>query len=303
MPNETTALAPFNPSTLAEAVTMAEMLSKASIIPTPLKGKPSDVLVILLHGRELGISPMTALSEIYVVEGKPAASAALKVGLCKAKPTVCEYFRMVESTEKRATFETKRAGDPEPTRLTWTIEQAARANLLGKTNWKGYPEAMLRSRCESALASLVYPDLVKGLSTQDELEEVKEKELNPPPPQSETLKEKAKEKLKKTAKPPETVEGHVKTETKESAAPVEQKTEPAPTQEPEKQPDVLRARAAKLWKEALAAGWSLEKFQSWVAEQTGNLGPSSGWSIQELTKLEEEWARQGVVEDEPGSDG
>jgi len=56
--------------------------------------------------------------------------------------------------------------------MSFTIEQAQRAGVTGKDNWKKYPEAMLRARCISALARAVYPDVVLGIYETDELEPV-----------------------------------------------------------------------------------------------------------------------------------
>lgn len=166
------ALVPFNPATLAEAEGLAKTLSQSSLIPTALKGKPADVFLILLKGRELGLSPIQSLGMIHVIEGKPAASAELKVGLCLQRKEVCEYFRVVESTDQVATYETKRVGS-EAVRLSWTIGQATKAGLTGKANWKNHTAAMLRARCSSALATAVYPDLTQGLLVEDEAEEIR----------------------------------------------------------------------------------------------------------------------------------
>lgn len=208
MSNETK-LAPFNPSTLAEAMDMSKMLASSALIPTPLKGKPGDVLVILMKGRELGLSPLQALSEVYVVEGKPSASAKLKLGLCLQRPDICLYFRCVESSAKRAVYETQRAGS-QPVRMEWTIEQAQKAALIGRPTWKSYPETMLRHRCESALADSVYPDLVQGLMITDEAEDIRERQateraLNDAPTtnRTESLKEKLRSKLEAFQSAPE----------------------------------------------------------------------------------------------------
>lgn len=164
------ALAPFVPENLPQAMELAKVLAQSSLIPTPLRGKAADVLVVLMKGRELGLSPIHALSEIHVIEGKPVSAATLKVGLC-LRSKACEYFRLVESSGAKAVYETKRTGS-EPVRLTWTIEQASKAQLTGKKNWQTHPDAMLRARCSSALATAVYPDLVQGLLTDDEAEEI-----------------------------------------------------------------------------------------------------------------------------------
>lgn len=198
-------LAQFEPQNIPEAMELAKMLAGSALIPGVLRGKPADVMIILMKGRELGLSPLQAMAEVYVVEGRPSASAKLKVGLCLQRRDVCEYFRLVESSPKHARYETKRAGS-DPVTLTWTLEQANRAGLLGRATWKAYGETMLRHRCASALADAVYPDLVQGLVTDDEAADIREhageRAVNTPPgngAKTDSLKERLRERL---AKPP-----------------------------------------------------------------------------------------------------
>src|SRR5690606_7736603 len=146
---------------------IAVRLSKSTLLPSALRGKPADLAVIMITGHELGLSPMQALRGLHVVEGRPVLSADLIVGLVKKHPA-CKYFRLVESTDERATYETLREGEPEPTRITWTIQQAAKAGLTGRQNWKAHPAAMLRARASAALARAVYPDVAMGIYDPDE---------------------------------------------------------------------------------------------------------------------------------------
>lgn len=159
------------PRTFAEAQQFAEALSRSRFIPDAFQNKPHDILACIIAGHELGIGPMQALRAIHVVKGKPVLSADLMVALVK-RSEVCSYFRLVESTNTLATYETQRRGDPVPTSLTWTIENAKTAKLTGNPTWGNHPAAMLRARCSSALARAVYPDLVMGIYDEDEGVEV-----------------------------------------------------------------------------------------------------------------------------------
>ena len=150
-----------------KAEQIAARLAKSTLLPSAVRGKPADLAVIMITGYELGLSPMQALRGLHVVEGRPILSADLIVGLVKKHPA-CKYFRLIESTDERATYETHREGEPEPTRITWTIQQAAKAGLTGRQNWKAHPAAMLRARASAALARAVYPDVAMGIYDQDE---------------------------------------------------------------------------------------------------------------------------------------
>lgn len=158
----TTALATFEPANVSEAMALADQLAKSSLLPSALRGKPADVLVVLATARELGIGPMQGLSDINVIQGKPVFSADLMVAQCKRRPDVCKFIRLVESTEERAVYETQRAGSPEPERFTFTMADAEGLGLRGKDNWRKQPKTMLRRRAAAQLAREVYPDLVRG---------------------------------------------------------------------------------------------------------------------------------------------
>lgn len=165
----------FRPTSFDEAVRLADMLAKSSLIPTALRNKSSDVLVTLIAGHELGLSPMQSVRSIHIIEGKPTLAAELMVALVKKRTDVCQFFRLVASDAKKAEYETQRQGDPAPTRLAYTIEEATGAGLAGRDNWKKHPAAMLRARASSALARAVYPDLVLNVYDPDEAVDMRER--------------------------------------------------------------------------------------------------------------------------------
>lgn len=163
-PSAQTAL---EPNSVNEAFYLAEKLVQSGLLGRSIQ-KPESALAIILAGRELGLTAMQSLRSIHIIEGKPTLSADLMVALVKRSPT-CQYFKLVESTAKIATYETDRAGEG-VTRMSFTVEQAQNAGLMGKDNWRKYTDAMLRARCIAALARAVYPDLLAGIYEPDELE-------------------------------------------------------------------------------------------------------------------------------------
>ena len=164
------ALAPRN---MEEAERLANMLAKSALLPPDLRNKPADVFFQQLTGMALGVDPMTSLREIHIIKGKPVVSAALMVALAKRSPH-CEYFQLLDSTDESATYETKRRGDPKPTKLTYTIEQAKKAGLVSDgSNYRKSPADMLRARAASKLARVVYPDILVGVYETSEGEEIR----------------------------------------------------------------------------------------------------------------------------------
>lgn len=167
------------PTDIVGFSSLAERFSKSALIPQDLRAKPDDVFVTLLAGHELGLAPMASLRAIHVIKGKPVLSADTMVAIVLSSGAA-EYFIPVgEATQTSATYETKRRGAPHPVQMTWTIEDAKRANLLSNDNWIKHPRSMLKARCKSQLARDVYPDALAGCYEEGEAEEIKS--ANPAP--------------------------------------------------------------------------------------------------------------------------
>jgi 5'-3' exonuclease len=135
-------------------------------------GNPPAVLSAILVGRELGMPAMASLRSIHVVEGRHTLSAALMVALV-LKSGLAEFFEPVEFDHLKATFVTKRKSARKEVQLTHTIEMAVQAGLVKpNSNWTKTPTDMLVARAQSRLARMVYPDLMAGLYSTEELAEL-----------------------------------------------------------------------------------------------------------------------------------
>jgi hypothetical protein len=84
----------------------------------------------------------------------------------------------IESTDKKATYEAKRPGG-KLTTMSFTWEDAVKAGVTGKDNWKNYAPAMLRARSCSAICRVVFPDAIMGVYTPDELGAIVNEEGDP----------------------------------------------------------------------------------------------------------------------------
>lgn len=156
------------PRTLDEVIVLAEKLSKSSLLPEALRNKVPEVMMQIMAGQELGFAPMAALRSFSIITGKPVMSADAMVAIVLGSGK-CEYFRRVSESAAEVTYVTKRVGQPEQ-KCQWTMEMAKVAALHQKDNWRTYPRAMLASRAKSELARDVYPDVLAGVYTSEELE-------------------------------------------------------------------------------------------------------------------------------------
>lgn len=165
----TTDVVPFQPpkptgSTLElapEAWKLASRVAGTEFVPKSLRGKPEAVLACILAGYEAGLSPMTSLRSIHVVDGRPTMSAELMRALVQRAG---HEIWLEESTSERAIACGSRAGSERVSKFTWTMDDARRAGLVGKDNWKKYPRAMLLARASTDLCRALFPDVLAGIS-------------------------------------------------------------------------------------------------------------------------------------------
>ncbi|MFF0864219.1 hypothetical protein ACFYUV_20845 [Nonomuraea sp. NPDC003560] len=163
---------------LDDAYRLSKALAMAALMPDAVRGKPSDVLALLLYGQDLGLSPMQAIQGIYVVKGKPQLSGTTWISLARKAG---HRVRIIESTDERCTVEIVRADDPSsPHRETFTLQDAARAGLCaikdGKAHarsskgdplpWESYTRTMLRNRAISNCAKFACPEVALGFGVE-----------------------------------------------------------------------------------------------------------------------------------------
>ncbi len=157
----------LNPANLHEALEMAGVLCKSSLIPKDFQGNAGNVLVAIQWGMELGLAPMQALQSIAVINGRPSLWGDAVIALCKAH-SVCEWVREYEEGDT-AVCVTQRRGDPEPVERRFSMDDAKRAGLLGKAGpWTQYPRRMLQMRARSWCLRDAYPDLLRGMAVAEE---------------------------------------------------------------------------------------------------------------------------------------
>jgi len=142
-------------------------LSKATTVSPEFHGKPANVAAAIMAGAELGFPPMGALRSVHIIKGIPKLTADAMVAVVLASGKAL-YFEPSTVTNTSVTFVTKRVGSTREQSCTWSIEDAKRAGLVSD-NHRLYPRQMLAARAKSELARSIYPDLVAGLYTEEEV--------------------------------------------------------------------------------------------------------------------------------------
>ena len=146
---------------MPEAIELATHVARTEFVPSSLRGKPEAVVAAILQGHELGLEPMASLNKIHVVDGRPTLAAELMRALVQRAG---HEIWLEEASSTRVTMGGRRRGEEHPTRITWTLDDAKRARLDNKNNWRAYPRAMLIARATGELCRLLFADVLAGIS-------------------------------------------------------------------------------------------------------------------------------------------
>ena len=193
----------LTPRNLEEALKFADIMSKSDLVPRDFRDKPGNILVAIQKGLEIGLSPMAALESIAVINGRASLWGDALLGLVQVSPQY-EWHNEAESTPTKGVCIVKRKGH-EPHRVEFSIEDAKRAGLLGKSGpWQQYTARMLTLRARAFALRDKFADVLKGLSMAEEALDIPQSqpqtvsaEVQPAAPPS--LKDKLKARLEEPA--------------------------------------------------------------------------------------------------------
>jgi len=146
---------------------------------------PQQAYVKGLFAREHEIPVLTAMRQLYFVQGKVALEADLMKGMVVRTGTARFEYEMGEGFCNLLATRTD-SGDSYPAK--WNRERAARAGLDRKDNWKKYEAEMLRHACDREACRALWPDVVGGMYTTDELDSIPLAVVDEPESRTEAIK-------------------------------------------------------------------------------------------------------------------
>ena len=151
---------------LLDSLEYAKTLIESGFMPAHIK-QPHQAVIIMQRGRELGISPMQALGQLYVVHNKVSCETQLMLALCW-RSGVLQEVHVVESSDAICRVEITRKGGT-PHEYTFTYADAAKLGIASKDQWRKQTSVMLIWRAISKGLRIECPDALAGLYTFEEL--------------------------------------------------------------------------------------------------------------------------------------
>ncbi len=127
----------------------------------------AQAFTLMMLAESKGLHPIQAMERYHIIQGRPSM---------RADAMQAEFNRIggrvdwVETTDTRcvAAFYHPQLC-PKGKTVSFSIQEARRANLTGKAIWNSYPANMLRARVISIGVRMVAPGVILGIYTPDEV--------------------------------------------------------------------------------------------------------------------------------------
>ena len=146
-----------------ELQVMAQAACKSGLFQMP---SPEAALTLMLLCQAEGLHPIQALRQYHIIKGRPAMRAdAMQAAFQLAGGKI----QWLERSDVKCSAEFSHPAGGTCT-VTWSIETAKQAGLTGNPTWQKFPRAMLSARVVSEGCRAVYPAVVCGLYTPEEIE-------------------------------------------------------------------------------------------------------------------------------------
>jgi hypothetical protein len=153
------------PTSIEEVFRLATAVSKSGMAPRGMD-KAEQLTVAIMHGLELGLSPMMAIQNIAVVNSRPTLWGSAVPALLWARG-----FKIEETVSDGVATCTVTRPTGEKITRTFSEQDARKAGLWGKAGpWTQYPSRMLQMRARGLAARDGAADALSGLYLQEEIE-------------------------------------------------------------------------------------------------------------------------------------
>lgn len=136
---------------------------------------PAKAAVKVMAGMELGLGPIASIIGVHIIDPE-SSSPKIMLGGQLLGALVGRHPRysvnILDRTAERCELEFVIDGEAQAPTIEWTMDDAQRAGLQGKDNWKKYPRNMLYWRALSEGVDVHFPELTSGtpVYTEDELD-------------------------------------------------------------------------------------------------------------------------------------
>ena len=159
---------------------MAKALASSSLVPKDYQGNIANCVIAMELANRIGASVWAIMQNMHVIHGRPAFGASFIIasvnsakhwtpirfetegGDARDKGFRCRAVSTDKHTDQRC----------EGSWITWDMVNAEGWASKSGSKWKTMPEQMFRYRAASFWARVYAPELMMGMQTADEVEDI-----------------------------------------------------------------------------------------------------------------------------------
>jgi hypothetical protein len=160
--------------TMEDLFRFSSAVIRSRLAPKSLE-TPEAVMLAVQLGMEIGLTPMSALQNIAVINGRPSLYGDAALALVNASGMLADYRQELtgQGDERRCTVTLQRKDRPSAVATSFSVADAKRAKLWGKDGpWTTYPDRMLMFRARGFALRDMFPEVLKGIITSEEAADI-----------------------------------------------------------------------------------------------------------------------------------
>lgn len=154
----------------------AKALSVSAFFPTALKNDIASAVQIYDLSQRMNISVLEVAQSVYLIHGKPSFATTFLVARLNQSGLIIGSLRTVISKDKQSAHcvALDATTGEEMVGMTVTMAIAHAEGWIKKagSKWQTMPELMLRKRCQSFFIKEYYPEVMFGMQTKEEVEDI-----------------------------------------------------------------------------------------------------------------------------------
>ncbi len=163
--------------TMEDMYRFSNYVVKSGLAPKSFQ-TPEQIMIAIQSGAELRMPPMRSLQSFCVVNGAARLWGDAPLALVR-QSGLLEWIKESvtgEGDQMVATCETKRKGEPNLVKTTFSVGDAKKAHLWGKTGtWTTHPNRMLKYKARAFNLRDNFPDCFGGTTIAEEFYGIEDK--------------------------------------------------------------------------------------------------------------------------------
>lgn len=155
---------------------VAKMMMTSSLVPKEYQNNIPNIMIALEMANRIGASPLMVMQNLNIIHGRPSWSSQFIIGALNSCNRFSPLrFRMDGKDEEYGciAWAKDHSGEIlEGPKVTWKMVKAEGWLAKSGSKWQTMPELMFRYRAAAFFGRLYAPDVLMGMATADEAEDI-----------------------------------------------------------------------------------------------------------------------------------